>query len=83
MRFSAALMGLTIVILGAGCEDDEDFTVCSPLRKQRAHAGQLSQAGLFADMDTEALAEGFSLQTPIHPVDEQWPQRSGAGCPRG
>ena len=30
MRFSAALMGLTIV-LGAGCEDDEDFTVCSPL----------------------------------------------------
>ena len=65
MRFSAALVGLMIV-LGAGCEDDEDFTVCSPLSAaELAELPQtLSQAGLFADMDTEALAEGVFAYKP-------------------
>ena len=79
MRFSAALVGLTIA-LGAGCEDDEDFTVCSPLSAaELAELPQtLSQAGLFADMDTEALAEGFSPTNPDSPCGPT-AQRSGAG----
>jgi hypothetical protein len=51
------MVSLAVVSCHFGACDDDDFTECEP-PTEAALSDALSDAGLFADMTTEALAEG-------------------------